>query len=41
MLYRINCNNFWWEITIPEHIPQLQIDRYAKRLLFGHRWRQK
>jgi hypothetical protein len=42
MLFRKNyANNPWWQITIPEHIPIEQIDRFAKRLLFGRRWSDK
>lgn len=33
--------NPWWEIKIPTHIPKEQTLRYAKRLLFGRRWRDK
>jgi hypothetical protein len=38
MLYRKNyANNPWWQIVVPDHIPTKQIDRFAKRLLFGRR----
>ena len=40
MLYRKSKElNKWYEVKVPKHIPEAQIDRFAKRLLFGRNYR--